>query len=215
MATYFSITRPYLSKDLLELKKYPKTGDRILDLGCGNGRLTQLFDRQKIDYVGVDTAAKMVEIAQKKYPQDNFFIQKNPIKIDMPTDTFDLVFCLSVFHHVPSEQSRLKYLKEIHRVLKPNGRLILTVWNLNKRRHLTLELLANKIKNRRIDWGDLFITFKDNTGQTIAQRYHHRFKQDEIVSLLENADFTIEELRHDKRGKKYENENIVLIAKKA
>jgi ubiquinone/menaquinone biosynthesis C-methylase UbiE len=213
MAPYFSITRPHLSADLLELKQYTQKGDRVLDLGCGNGRLYDLFKEIGSDYTGIDVSAKMIEIARAKFPDGNFKLQKNPSEIKFQNHTFDEVYCLSVFHHIPSLELRLKLLKEIKRVLKPGGNLVMTVWNLQNRPKLFLELLYNKIRNPFLDFGDLFIPFHDNTGKLIANRYHHSYSGKELVNLAKSLGFKVLETRHQKRGKKRENENILVIAK--
>lgn len=215
MAGYFSITRPYLSPDLLALKKYVKRGDKILDLGCGNGRLTQLFEGLDVQYTGLDVSKEMIGIAKQKYPKYDFVIQNNPLGIDYPDNTFDIIFCLSVFHHIPSDKYRIDYLKEINRVLKPNGILILTVWNLWRRPNFLLELISNKIRNVRFDFGDLFIKFKDNKGKELASRYHHAFTKSELSKLFESTvKYQIESIKYSQRGQKLQNENIVCITKK-
>ena len=55
-AEEFNQTRSYLWPGLQSLKKFVKNGDKVLDLGCGNGKLRLLFKDYQIDYFGVDNS---------------------------------------------------------------------------------------------------------------------------------------------------------------
>ena len=49
-----------------------KEGDKVLDLGCGNGRFYDFFKKRKVDYVGIDNSERMIEIAKEKHPEARF-----------------------------------------------------------------------------------------------------------------------------------------------
>ena len=57
------------------IDKYIIAGERILDLGCGNGRLLEFFKDKKVDYIGTDFSEKLIEIAKKRcLPQSRAFL---------------------------------------------------------------------------------------------------------------------------------------------
>ncbi len=98
---------------LLEKKQY----ENILDFGCGNGNiLTELSNKINFDNLyGIDKI---------NYLSDNnleflSFTDKDTIPAD--NDFFDVSTCLMVLHHTNNPE---QYIKEIYRVLKPSGRLI-------------------------------------------------------------------------------------------
>src|SRR3989338_1457809 len=69
--------RPW--KEFEIFAKYLKQGDSILDLACGNGRLYDFLEKQKLGgrklqfgYIGMDNAPKFIEIAKKNYQGANF-----------------------------------------------------------------------------------------------------------------------------------------------
>jgi len=114
-------------KDLFS--NYITRGDVVLDLGCGDGRLFQIFRDKNIDYTGIDISEKLIKIAKRKNPNTKFIVG-DALKLPFPDNSFTKVFNIAVLHHIPSKKLRLQLLSEAKRVLKPDGLLILTVWNL-------------------------------------------------------------------------------------
>jgi len=211
IAETFSQTRYSLWPELIFFGKYVQEGERILDLGCGNGRLFELFKNKNVEYIGVDNVEKLIEIARKKYPEAKFLVGE-ALNLPFPDNYFAKVFSVAVLHHIPSEEFRLQFLKEIRRVLKPEGLLILTVWNF-WRRAGSLKLLTKftifKIFGKsELDFKDIFVPW-----QKTINRYLHCFTKKELENLIKRAGFRIKETGIFKRGEK-KNYNIYLIAEK-
>lgn len=192
------------------LKKFIKKGERILDLGCGNGRLFEI--KNDAEYFGVDTSSKMIEIAKKSYPQGKFFVT-SPLSLPFQDQFFNKVFCLSVFHHIPSFKYRMQFLKEIKRVLKKDGVLILSVWNLlpkKKTKWLLLKYTILKLIGKsKLDFFDIFLPWKDSQGNIIIQRYLHVFTLNSLKNTIQKAGFKVLEARILKRSKKESNLFVV------
>ena len=99
--------------------------EKALEIGCGNGTGTKLikkyFSAQNI--TGVDLDEKMIEIAQKRNKDTTItFKVMDASKLDFPDQQFDAVFDFGIIHHIPNWKDCIKELK---RVLKTNGELIL------------------------------------------------------------------------------------------
>jgi ubiquinone/menaquinone biosynthesis C-methylase UbiE len=96
-----------------------------LEIGCGNGNGTKLIKRyfspKKI--IGIDLDEKMIKIATKRN-QDISISYKimDASKLDFPDEYFDAIFDFGIIHHIPNWKDSLK---EIKRVLKPKGEIIL------------------------------------------------------------------------------------------
>ena len=91
---------------------------RILDFGCGPGRDLKAFRDLGHEAIGLDAAARFVELAQaysgcKVWCQD--FLQ-----LDLPTEFFDGIFANASLFHVPSQELP-RVLKELWAALKPGG----------------------------------------------------------------------------------------------
>lgn len=91
-----------------------RQSDKILDLGCGNGFLSQLYPN--FDLTGVDISDGM--LANNPYK----WVKGSAEDIPFPNDHFDFVVCRSLIHHL---ENPLLGLKECYRVLKPGGTLSL------------------------------------------------------------------------------------------
>ncbi|MCL5795223.1 MAG: class I SAM-dependent methyltransferase [Patescibacteria group bacterium] len=215
IAVKFSNTRANLTDDIIELGQFATTKNRVLDFGCGNGRLSTLFKDKTIQYTGVDFSYKMIEIARKIHPTPNFIVIDS-LKLPFADKYFDKIFCLSVLHHIPSRIFRLELLKEFKRVLKPNGMLSLTVWNLMNEPDVKALILKNSILKflglTKLDFGDFFRSFSDET-QTV-RRYVHCFSARELKQLFLDAGFNILEQKTLYRGKLKKFSNLLIVAKK-
>ncbi len=112
-------------KRLLEIliKKMPITkGNRILDVGCGTGDNLKLLGEFGQTY-GVDTEPIAIKICKGKKLR-NISLVKPDSQLPFPDHYFKLVTCLDVLEHVTNDEG---LLKEMHRVTKSNGKIIIFV----------------------------------------------------------------------------------------
>jgi ubiquinone/menaquinone biosynthesis C-methylase UbiE len=205
----FSGSRNRLWPEFEELKKYIKDGEKILDLGCGNGRLFELFKNRNVKYTGVDTSVEFIERAKEKY--GDYFVVADAFNLPFPDNSFDSIWAIAFFHHIPSKQLRAEVLKEIKRVLKKDGKIIATCWNFYQLHYLRILLkftFRKLLGLSRLDFKDVLLFPK----KLKIQRYYHAFTKKELKKLFQKAGFKIEELRYLKRnGKKT---NILIVATK-
>ncbi len=90
----------------------------ILDLGCGPGRDLKAFAALGHRAVGVEGAARFVEMA-RAYSGCEVW-QQDLLKLDLPDRHFDGVFANAVLFHVPGQELP-RVLRELHDTLKPGG----------------------------------------------------------------------------------------------
>ncbi len=130
------------------LKKYDLKNDGVLlDVGCGEGRhiFGVMQDYPLMKCIGIDMDHESIKIAEEGY--DYFksishagaeFLKGSAYDIPFPDNFFDLVICSEVLEHLHEYNDAVK---EMHRVLKPGGKLYASVpaswpekicWNLSK-----------------------------------------------------------------------------------
>lgn len=106
---------------------HPRPGERVLDAACGTGivaRLVRPLVGASGRIVGVDFDPLMLEVAKTLAP-DIEWQQGDLRKLPFPEAAFDLVVCQQGLQFLPD---RVVALREMHRVLRPGGRLVLSVW---------------------------------------------------------------------------------------
>jgi trans-aconitate methyltransferase len=97
----------------------PRSGERILDLGCGTGHLTGQIAEAGADVVGIDSSSQMVEEARRLYPRLRFEVaDARDFAFD---DAFDAVFSNAVLHWVTEPE---KAIACVRKALKPGGRFV-------------------------------------------------------------------------------------------
>lgn len=104
--------------NLLELLS-PQQGERILDLGCGTGQLTQEIAAQGVIAIGIDKAATMIEQARKNYP-DLWFEIADATNFHFE-EPFDAVFSNAALHWIKQPEQAIAC---IWKALKPGGRFV-------------------------------------------------------------------------------------------
>jgi len=99
-----------------------KTGNRVVDLGCGTGVLFDLLRRkvgEKGMIVGVDFSSRMLHKAKMNFPFSNIIAIDGDVE-DMPlrSDFFDIAISFAAFAHFPRQEA---VITEAARILKPGG----------------------------------------------------------------------------------------------
>jgi len=210
IAEDFSRTRWDIWPEFKIFRDFITEGDKILDVGCGNGRLLEILKDKKINYTGVDISEKLVEVAKKRYPQNSFLVADN-LNLPFLDNNFDKVFSVAVLHTIPSQSLRKKAIFELKRVLKPEGLLFITVWDMWRKDTFPLLLKHSFLKligKSKLDFGDAFVPWSNKT-----KRFYHFFTKKELHSLVSTVGLNIIKrgVAKNKTGKR---SNAYLIAEK-
>ena len=113
------------------LRNYSKKDLSVLDVGCGNGRNSLIFDdisKPVIHYSGIDFSDTAIEYCKKKYAKEKIFIKQNiaePIRSSLKS--FDLVIDCGCFHSILPEKRKI-YIENIINITKKNTIYILGAW---------------------------------------------------------------------------------------
>ncbi len=125
-----------MSLETISFENFPlQRGDRVLDVGCGEGRhAISAYLSASVDVVGLDlneadlatARTRLAEFAAAEAASRGSctFIHGSGHDLPFPDDSFDKVICAEVLEHIPDYQS---FLSEIRRVLKPGGLFAVSV----------------------------------------------------------------------------------------
>ena len=112
--------------NLERLSQHLSPGSRILDLGCGYGRvLGLLFDHGYRNLIGFDPAPAMITMARARFPGIEFEEFSSVPHLPLSDASVDATILFSVLTCVPTDEGQRAIVSEVHRVLKPGGTLIL------------------------------------------------------------------------------------------
>ena len=141
-----------------------------LDVGTAAGTFINCLDKEQFSY-GADISVNQINYAKNKYQTNKhkFFLIKNNI-LPFKSNTFDIVTNLQLIEHLSIKDNK-KLIKEIYRVLKPNGKLIITTPN-----YQSAWILVEKIVNL--------------LGEVKYQKQHITFfNKKKIIKLLQQSGF--------------------------
>lgn len=211
IASHFSEKRKFFWRELRPFLSFVKVKNKVLDVGCGNGRLYRELKDKKIDYLGIDFSKKMLEIAKKNNPGAKFRLgDLTKEEAWQGLKDFDICFCLAVLHHFPTPREQLKVLKNAYKALKNNGLLVISVWNLWQKRFWGLhfkQLPWKVINGFKFKW--LLISYKVSDGRKVIKkvdRFYYCFGRKELEKIVKKTGFIIIKRKIGK--------NLCLVAKK-
>ena len=147
------------------------SGAKVLDIGCGTGRLTiPLQEKAQAEVWGLDLSAEMLEQAkQKKGAETIHWILGDAQALPFPDRFFDLTFMCLVLHHI---EDKARAIEEMYRVLKPGGRSL--IWTVSHQQ--IKDFLLNEFfpSLQRIDLGRFLPipTIKDLMGSAGYTHIH-------------------------------------------
>lgn len=119
---------PRFRRETLQLAQL-QPGECVLDVGCGTGVLTRLAAEDvgsEGEVIGIDPSAEMIQVAKRcaaKTHSKVHFQLGVAESLPFEDERFDIVLSSMMLHHLPPEL-KVTSLREIFRVLKPDGRLM-------------------------------------------------------------------------------------------
>jgi tRNA (uracil-5-)-methyltransferase TRM9 len=166
ISNHFSNTRNHSWPKIVKFINNLNKNTIVYDIGCGNGRNMGL--RHDCRYIGCDKNSNLLKEAKRK--GHNCILADN---LDLPfkTNVSDAIISIAVIHHFCTTERRILALKELFRILKPGGKILIYVWSYEQEKFKTKE------KNALLTWKNQ----KDNKE---LLRYYYLFSKLELDTLI-------------------------------
>jgi 2-polyprenyl-3-methyl-5-hydroxy-6-metoxy-1,4-benzoquinol methylase len=209
----FAETRPRLAPGVQRVLDQIPAGCRVLEIGCGDGKVGRRLAARGVAYLGVDASATLLERAER-YTQelrskidDSIFNHELSIiftqadvlapgwDLALGHQSFDWILTFAVFHHLPSGEARAGLLRTLAQRLAPGGTVALSNWQFTR---------SKRLKQRLRPWSELGLRDSDvepndyvliwERGGRRGLRYVHLLEEAEARALAERAGLYMQEV---------------------
>ncbi len=189
----FSATRQRLQPGVKKIIETIQSDVSVLDLGCGNGHfLRELFGRgHKATLLGVDFSLPLLRDAEStlgvSFREVNLTQLAGICNQLLVAGRWSLVTAFATLHHIPSVEMRLDILRTVRKLMKDDGKFILSNWqflNSAKLRSRIQPWDRVGINESDLDEGDYLLDWRSG-GEGL--RYAHQFSAAELSGLANQA----------------------------
>jgi tRNA (uracil-5-)-methyltransferase TRM9 len=177
IASEFNVTRAYKWSWITNFINSLPKNSLIYDIGCGSGRNMDYSDYR---FIGFDNCESFIELCRNKGLKA-YYSEITDIKIR--DNSACALICIATFHHLSAYENRIKALQELKRIVKVNGKILLSVWAKEqpKKTRITFD-----------KYGDNIVFWKKK-----YPRYYYIFELEEIKLLINEVGLNIDNEFYD------------------
>ncbi len=215
IAKSFDTTRRKPWEDCIDfINNLPETS-YVADIGCGNGRHLIPCANHCKKVLGLDVSKELLRIVQKKLYENKLgnvdLIHSDAVNIPLKNNIVDAGLYIATLHNISERYRRIKSLKEINRILKPDGTAVISVWSRwqDKFRQLFIKKFTTGFGKNQ--FGDINIYWRQH-GLNIP-RFYHLYSKREFQKDLTQAGLEILELKGVKIHSKKHSDNYFATVK--
>jgi SAM-dependent methyltransferase len=193
----FSATRQRLQPGVRKILETIQADASVLDLGCGNGHFLRELVRRghAAPLLGVDFSLPLLRDAEstpgvsfREVDLSQLSVVSNQL---LTTDNWSLITAFATLHHIPSRELRLDMLRTVRKLMKEDGKFILSNWQFLNSAKLRSRIQAwDKvgINETDLDEGDYLLDWR---GGGEGLRYVHHFSAEELLGLADQTEMRV------------------------
>ena len=206
-AEAFAETRPRQPSGVARIVSGIAPGSRVLEVGCGDGKVGRRLAARGVQYLGMDSSAAMIARARaltENWRLENSQFSNSPISFAIgdlltsdysPEQSFDWILAFAVFHHLPSHETRVRVLRTLAAHLTFGGTLVMSNWQLTR---------SARLRERIVPWSELGLSDDEvepddyllrwERGGRRGLRYVHVLAEAEARALAGEAGLSVVEV---------------------
>jgi len=193
IASHFDVTRYKPWPETIIFSNIIPKESKVLDIGCGNGRNAVYLAKQGHRVTAMDNVSQMVEITRRKADEEGigqgvYVFEADMTDIPLSEGSMDAVLCIASLHHLPSDELRLKALKDIERVLATGGQALISVWAREQEKY---QNHYSQFQMPERPEGDVELPWTRQMDGRKFPRYYHFFTKEEFTSLCNKLDMEL------------------------
>ena len=169
---HFDNSRAYLWKSVKEFLDEVPSNSLIVEIGSGNGK--NLMRRVDCINFAFDLCSNFTEITNGRGIDS---VIANNLAIPLMSDSVDALLSIAVLHHLTDEMRRLNCIRELIRILKPGGELLIQVWAFEQ----------DERSKKKFTKRDNFIEYNSSDKKVCELRYYHVFKEGELDNMIKSV----------------------------
>jgi len=212
IAESFDNTRRAPWQEVIDFINELSSSDVIADIGCGNGRHLILCVEKCKTVIGLDISRNLLRITQKKIIGKNtneVFIHGNLINIPIKTCSLDSILYIAALNNIKGRKNRIKSLSEVKRILKDDGRALVSVWSREQEKFRNCFIDTS---NNDDDLGDIQIYWRQN--KLNVPRFYHLYTKKEFIEDIKQSGLEMEKFSEAKiQSKKYTDNYFAIVRK--
>ncbi len=201
IAPHFSETRYKPWPQVVKFLDSLEDASLVADVGCGNGKYLRCGSEERLIMIGTDIAENLLKICKSKNGE---VFTADSLKLPVKENSVDHAISIAVLHHFSNDLQRKRAIKELLRIVRPGGKVLVTVWayeqdkkfpkqdlfvpwNLQDNFHKKNldEGIEEDIKIQKPDKDDMVEKYHDEDKHAVVyKRYYHLFVDGELKKLL-------------------------------
>ena len=214
IAESFDVTRRTPWRQCIEYIATLKQTDVVVDCGCGNGRHLFPAAARCSRAIGVDISGKLLSIVHRRVTEKNIknitLIHGDLVHLPFKENSVDTVLCIASLHNIKGRKNRHTAVREIFRILRPQGTALVSVWSRWQDRYRAY--FTKQFFVRSSELGDIDIGWRQH--HLNVPRFYHLYSRNEFVHELRDEGFTVEHVEEVRLHSKRFPDNYFALVRK-